>query len=131
MSWRYEVDEKHKWKHHWDRLIPGFVFLGHDDVPVGKCPSDMTSEQAEKLLNEGIPFFPEGWKASHPKRIYVVHDGAVYRAAETNPGSSYHGFPETGAELRHLPSSIRNAILKKAQELGCEVKVQRWMNQNP
>lgn len=130
--WRYEVDEERKRKHHWDRPVPGFVFVGHEDVPIGRCPSGMTTQEAENLLNDGgISFFPVGWKASHPKRIYVVYDGAVYRAVETNPGRSYHGFPETGEELRRLPSSIRNAILKRAQRLGCEDKAQRWMSQNP
>lgn len=131
-TWQYEVDDHPKWKHHWNRPDPGFVFVGHEDVPVGKCPNSMTTQEAENLLNDGgIPFFPVGWKASHPKRIYVVHDGAVYRAVETIPGRSYHGFPATGEELRRLPSSIRNAILKRAQQLRCEDKVRRWMSQNP
>ena len=130
-AWQYEVDEQPKRKHHWDKPRAGFEFVGNDDVPIGKCPSTMSLEEAGRLLNDGVPFFPDGWKESFPKRIYAVHDGVVYRATPTNPGKSYHGFPATSRELNRLPSSMRNAILQKAQVLGCAEGVRRWMSQSP
>src|SRR5438128_928968 len=90
--WKYEPDEIPKKKHHWDLDSPGFVVVG--GMEVGKCPSGLSLHKAEEILATGIEFFPVGHRHSWPKRIDVVHEGAVYRAVPTNPGVSYHGFPE-------------------------------------
>lgn len=125
--WRYEADETPKRKHHWNREEAGFVRVG--STLVGKCPAGLTLSVAEQLINDGIEFRPPGWSRAYPQRIYVVHEGVVYRATPTNPGSSYHGFPERGSELRRLPRSIWNRILERAETLGCSEAVKRWMQQ--
>ena len=63
----------------------------------------------------------------YPTRIYVVHDGVVYRAKPTNPGVSYHAFPETSEELQKLPRATLRAIRERADALGCLVQVNRWI----
>lgn len=127
MGFRYEPDEEPKRKHHWDRAEPGFVEVR--SVLVGKCPSDLTIARAEALLQDGIPWNrPRTPDLGYPDAIYVVYDGAVYRAKPTRPGVSYHAFPELGSRLRELPRQLKTRILEKARELGCDVGVQRWMN---
>lgn len=95
---------------------------------VGKCPSGMSLDEAERLLNTGIEWtnpnshHDEDW----PEQIYVVHEGAVYRAMVTRRGVSYHGFPAN----RRVPPTLRDRILARARELDCEVEVKRWMRKH-
>lgn len=124
--WKYSPDEDPKRKHHWDRPHAGFVEVG--GVQIGKCPSGITNQQAEDALNAGIPWHnPRIPNVGWPDRIYIVHDGVVYRAKPTNPGTSYHAFPELPAELNNLPGSLRAKIIARAQELGCQTEVIQWM----
>ncbi len=126
-KWKYEPDERPKRKHHWDKDVPGFVSIAGEIV--AKCPRNLSLERAEELINEGIPFDSDrAGVGPWPGTIYVVHEGAVYRAKPTSPGVSYHGFPETAERCRKLPRTVRNAILARADELGCGVEVRRWMN---
>lgn len=125
MPWKYEVDEKPKRKHHWDQ--PFADFLKVHGVLIGKCPSNLSFEEAEKLLNEGVAYPPDTSIGSAPARIYSVKDGVVYRATSTNPGVSYHGFPELGSELRRLPKSTLKAIIELAERKGCSAEVQKWI----
>lgn len=126
--WKYQPDEEPKRKHHWGESRAGFVMESGESV--GKCPSTISVPLAEQLLNnQGIPWsnprFPAG---TYPDRIYVVHDGVVYRAKPTNPGVSYHAFPDSPEHLRHLPKKIREQILGLADTLGCKKEVQAWMD---
>jgi hypothetical protein len=57
-----------------------------------------------------------------------VHQGVVYRATPTNPGRSYHGFPESERELQRLPRHVRHQILERAKILDCEEEVRRCLN---
>lgn len=107
-SWVYEPDEKPKRKHFWDKPLPGFILIQGNLV--GKCPDTLSLEDAQRLLNEGIPYSPKGWRQAYPKRIYVVHENCVYRATPTNPGVSYHGFPEKPSELRKLPRGLSRKL---------------------
>jgi hypothetical protein len=127
--WAYEAEEAPKRKHAWSNSCPGFV--KHRGALVGKCPHDLTTEEAERLLNTGLPYPSERWGKDWPDRIYVVHEGAVYRAVPTVAGRSYHGFPELPSELRRLPRTFRESLLSKARELGCEDQVRRWMRKGP
>ncbi|MBI4703269.1 MAG: hypothetical protein HY744_19300 [Deltaproteobacteria bacterium] len=127
MPWEYEPDEKPKRKHAWDEPYPGFVEVRGEVV--GKCPAGLSNDEARELLNQGIAWTrPRSPSLGWPDAIYVVHAGAVYRAKPTNPGVSYHAFPETGERLREVPRSLRRRILDRARELGCEQEVRRWMN---
>ncbi len=124
--WAYEPDEVPKRKHRWGNDYAGFVEVGGNLV--GKCPTSMTMDRAEKLLNDGIPWSPGNWRRPYPKRIYVIgDDGVLYRATPTNPGRSYHGFPEHYLLFPDGSQNLRKQLLQVARERGCEDKVREWM----
>ena len=125
-KWKYEPDEVPKRKHAWEKDYAGFVIVR--GVQVGKCPKGLDLDRAEGLISNGIRFFPKRWDKPYPKRIYVVYDGVLYRAEPTNPGVSYHGFPELPREFHSLPKQIRDEILVRAQELGQLDQVKRWVS---
>jgi hypothetical protein len=120
--WLYEADEKPKQRHSWQNKKAGFIEV--KGVLIGKCPKGQDPKVAETLLNDGIPYFPpRSWNHWHPKSIFIIHDGAVFRALPTVPGKSYHAFPEK----ERIPPRIRQQILDKARKLGCFDKVRRWL----
>jgi hypothetical protein len=124
LVWRYETDETPKKKHQWSRNEAGSIEVG--GAVVSKCPNDLTTQEAEEMLNAGIPWSPRNWTRDYPQRIYAVRLGVVYRATTTNPGVSYHGFPEL---IEKLPPDrvLREKIfeLGKSQGFGAELK--RWL----
>jgi hypothetical protein len=123
-TWRYEPDENPKRRHAWSNAHAGFVIV--QGVEIGKCPNNISLAEAERLLNTGIPLNATRSVAGYPARVYVVHDGVVYRATPTNPGVSYHAFPEKAEEFRRLPRSVREAILSEANRQGYGEDVGRW-----
>lgn len=123
--WQYEPDESPKRKHHWSNDFAGFIEVGVNFV--GKCPSSLTLQQAEELLNSGVEWSPRVWREKYPKRIYVVHGGVLYRATPTNPGRSYHGFPERPERFPAGSSALRRQILDIANRLNCENELRAWM----
>lgn len=128
MTWLYQSDETPKRKHHWDKDHAGFVEVG--SVPVGKCPSTMDASSAQALLEDAIPYFPPRWDRTYPKRLYAMSDGVVYRATPTNPGTSYHGFPEHPSTFPRAGNArdVKRQLLERATRQGCEREVRRWMN---
>ncbi len=122
--WHYEPDEHPKKKHAWSNPHAGFVNV--QGVEIGKCPNNISIAEAEQFLNTGIPFIPPRTSVTYPTRIYVVHSGVVYRATPTNPGVSYHAFPERAEDFRRLPRSLRESILNEADRLGHGDAVRRW-----
>ena len=118
------MDENPKKKHAWAHARAGFVVV--QGVEIGKCPNNISVAEAERLLNTGIPVEAARSVAGYPTRIYVVHDGVVYRATPTNPGVSYHASPEQAEEFRRLPRGIQEAILSEADRQGRGENVRRW-----
>lgn len=128
MSYVYEPDEQPKRKHYWRKDEAGFEQVGPNFI--GKCPRNLTLEDAQQLLDAGVPWSPPKWPKKHPKRLYAIHDGVVYRAGETVPGRSYHGYPEHKSRFPKgkEASATKEALLQRAEELGCELEVRRWMS---
>lgn len=124
--WRYEPDENPKKKHAWGKLEAGFV--RHGERLVGKCPSDLSNEDAERLLNEGIPEIAARPRVDYPARIWAIHDGVLYKARPTNRGKSYHGCPASPDEFERLDDDMRDAILQRARELGQERELRKWLS---
>ena len=122
--WRYEPDQVPKRKHHWAENHAGFVVV--NGARVSKCPSTLSLSEAEELLNSGIEWSPRNWPNDYPQRIYGVRDGVVYRATPTNPGVSYHGFPEL---IESLPPGrdLKDQLLAAAKAQGCEEEVRTWL----
>ena len=125
MEWEYEPDEIPKRKHSWDEDEAGFIIIG--GVPVGKCPKGISNETAREILNTGIVWSPKRWDHEYPQRIYTIYQNVIYRAVPTNPGKSYHGFPEHPDSFRELPSALRKKILEHAERLGCLEEVRKWL----
>ena len=128
--WTYEprgTPQVPKPKHGWANDEPGFE-EGVGGQIIGKCPAGISNTEAEQLLNEGISWtnphshHKEDW----PEQIYVVHQGVIYRAIPTRGGISYHGFPAA----RRVPRSLKEKILRRARDLGCETEVKRWMRKH-
>lgn len=126
--WRYQVDEHpRKRKHHWDNDYAGFEEDARGEI-VGRCPSGITLDKAQDLINrQAVPYHNPKAPGPNPDRLYVVHDGVVYRAVPTVAGQSFHGFPELPQRLRDLPKSLRNKILDLAEQLGCKERVEEWI----
>ena len=124
-KWLYEPDENPKRKHHWSRDEAGFVTVG--GIFVGKCPSGMTLAQAQTLLDSGIEWSPRAWGDTYPQRIYCVWEGVLYRATITNPGRSYHGFPEHPSKFPPGNRLLRTQILELARQRDCERELRAWM----
>lgn len=127
--WECEPDEDPKRKHRWPHDEAGFA-EPNERYFVGKCPRTLTLVEAKEMLNRGVPWTPASWRRDYPKRIYAVRRGVVYRAMPTNPGRSYHGFPEhysgfpTGGNARE----VKDKLLEWASDEGCEGPVREWMN---
>ena len=101
----YEPEQNPKRKHHWPHPEP--ILIRIDNEWIGKCPAGVTLEEAEALLNQGVSWSPENWPHQHPKRIYLLRQGIVYRATPTIPGVSYHAFPERAGGL---PRSVERRL---------------------
>ncbi len=120
-TWRYEPDQVPKKKHAWNQDFPGFDKQG--EYLVGKCPSGFDLALAEARLNDGIP---EWGESEHPKKIWIVHEGVLYRATPTVPGRSYHAFPELADKFEDLPGSLKKSIWERANQLNCAEKLKQW-----
>lgn len=96
---------------------------------MGKCPKGLSLRDAEALLQRAVPWSPKNRRKSHPKRLYAVHEGVVYRAVETNQAAPTTASPSTPATFpnRLGARELREALLQQARELGCEVDVRRRM----
>ena len=126
-KWLYEPDEDPKRKHHWNQNEAGFVTVGA--ILVGKCPSGMSIQLAQTLLDTGIEWSPsKGWIQPYPQRIYCVWDGVLYRAMPTNPGRSYHGFPEYPSGFPPGNRALRDQIVDLARVCDCEQDLRAWMH---
>lgn len=124
-KWLYEPDENPKRKHHWNQNTAGFVTVG--DIYVAKCPNNMPITLAQTLLNAGVEWSPKMWTEPYPKRIYCVWEGVLYRAMLTNPGRSYHGFPEHPSGFPPGSRELRNKLIELAREQHCEQELRAWM----
>lgn len=127
-AWLYEPEAQPKLKHHWSHNRAGFIRVGSELV--AKCPAAMTLADAQTLLDNSVPYSPPRWTRPYPQRLYAVSDGVVYRATPTNPGISYHGFPEYPDRfpIKGNAQQVKQRLLAEAEHQGCRQEVRRWMN---
>lgn len=123
--WRYDRGEG-RLKHRWGKLVAGFE-PGNRGA-VGKCPCDVTQEEAEAALNAGLPL-PELAGGDHPRRIYAVFRGVIYEAVPTVPGVSYHAYPWRGdlPGRSRLPRTILAKLEQQALESGHWEEFKTWL----
>lgn len=118
-GWLYEPEAQPKLKHHWQHNRADFVEVG--SVQIAKCPAGMTLAAAQALLDNSVRYSPPRWSRPYPQRLYAVSDGVVYRATPTNPGVSYHGFPEHPDRFPSKGNArqVKQWLLGEAERQGC------------
>ncbi|HTV33518.1 MAG TPA: hypothetical protein VME69_10535 [Methylocella sp.] len=111
-------------KHVGTGLAPEIDFVkGSPRHFVGKCPHGIPDELKERLLNEAIADDNGDREIDFPKRLHVVHEGAIYRAETTTYGCSYHAFPYAGK----LGKSLVIRLRKMADTKGCRKEFDNWV----
>ena len=122
-EWLYDRGEnrhKHRWKH--DRA--GFEPEGRHGI--GKCHSSITPEIAQELLRNGVTYRAPG--SEEITHIYAVYRGAIYEAAPTSPGLSYHGYPWKGDQGRPaLPPRIIRELHARAASDNYSKEFEDWL----
>jgi hypothetical protein len=93
---------------------------------VGKCPSTLKPADHVRLLNEGIVGSNGDRELPFPKKLYVVHEGAIYEGQTTDRGKSYHGYPYRGK----LPLSLLDALRELAVEKDCADEFDSWVKKH-
>lgn len=120
---RYDPGE-HRFKHCWSE--PRAAFVQQGSAQIGKCPSTLSKDLAEQLLNDGL-VYPTGEVS--PERIYNVHEGVVYEAVFS--GDGWHGYPwRYRPGRRSLPRQIRQELECRAKQLGCLSAYKLWMKEH-
>lgn len=90
---------------------------------VGRCPHKMPDTLKTQLLNEAISADNGDREIDFAKRLYVVHEGAIYRAETTDWGISYHAYPYAGK----LGRSLLTELGKMAAAKGCHAEFDIWV----
>lgn len=93
---------------------------------IGKCPATLEAKDHLRLLNEAVAGSNGDRELDFPKKLYAVHDGAIYEAQTTDRGFSYHGYPYRGK----LAGSLVDALRAIAVTKGCEDAFDRWTKQH-
>ena len=75
------------------------------------------------LLNEAIAAPNGDRELAAAKKLYVVHNGAIYEAQTSDQGRSYHGYPYKGK----LSASILKRLAKMAKDKKCSDLFDKWV----
>jgi hypothetical protein len=113
-----------RWKHVGNSDVPEIAYV--NNVPkyaIGKCPRNVPDAAKVDLLNEAIPAANGDREIDFPKRLYVVHEGAIYRAETTTAGKSYHAFPYAGK----LGKALTAKLQAMADRKGCRKEFDKWV----
>ena len=114
-----------RYKHVNTAASPRFVTKhGNPKHVIGQCPNGMSAALLDHLVNEAFPTSSDSSCTAFPKRVYVVHDGAIYQAMTSDQGKTYHGYPYQGK----LSSSMLTALRKMAINKGCLGGFDQWVD---
>ena len=122
----YDKGER-RFKHVGKRKVPVIEF--DDSQPkkwVGKCPSTLSEVDRTDLLNRAIAAPNGDRELPVPKKLYAVHNGAIYEAQTSDQGRSYHGYPYKGK----LSASILKKLAKMANDEGCSDPFEKWVDEH-
>lgn len=121
---RYDKgDRRHKHVH--SAPEPCFqVEHGNPKRVIGKCLKGMKPPLLDALINQAIPPVEDPSGRAFDKRLYVVHDGAIYEAQSSDRGKSYHGYPYKGK----LSSATIARLRQMAEDKGCLDQFKRWVD---
>lgn len=87
---------------------------------VGKCPNNVSIEEATELLQRAIPGDNGDREADYPKVLYMVREGAIYEAATSNAGVSYHAYPYRGKLAKALVEELRSRFVNESSRKAFE-----------
>jgi len=113
-----------RFKHCWKRPFAGFEPTDEDqpiNKQVGKCSSKIRQDDAQVLLDDGIPVKDQNDR--HPGIIYNVFEGIPYEAVPTEYGKSYHGYPWQG----RMPKVVLGRLRSRAEEQGFLSQFNSWV----
>lgn len=123
---RYDKGER-RHKHVGRGEAPEIEFVpGNPRMWIGKCPATLTPDNHVRLVNEAIPGSNGDRELPFSKKLYAVHDGAIYEGQTTDRGKSYHGYPYRGKLARGLIDALRSIAVKK----GCEKEFDTWVKRH-
>lgn len=80
---------------------------------IGKCPSTLSAQGRQTLLDEAIAASNGDRELDVPRRVYVVHEGAIYEGQTSDRGKSYHGYPYRGKMSGALLGALRQMAICK------------------
>ncbi len=121
-SRKYDKGER-RHKHVGKGSLPIIAF--DSGVPkkwVGKCPSTLLEADCARLLNEALAAPNGDRELEAPKKLYVVHQGAIYEAQTSDGGTCYHGYPYRGK----LSDAILTKLEEMAERKGCAPDFRDW-----
>jgi hypothetical protein len=89
---------------------------------VGKCPSTLSQVDRDRLLNEAVAAPNGDRELDIPKKVYTVHEGAIYEAQTSDQGHSYHGYPYRGKLSGAIVGQLRAMAIQK----NCLAEFNEW-----
>lgn len=121
---KYEKGEnRHK---HSGKVADAQMVQGKGGHWVGKCPKGFSLNDAQTLLQNGIPEFRKT-TAEKPYRIWAYFNGAIYAARSQDGGNTWHGFPN-GHPMKEPPSQIMRQLVQRASERDEEANIKEWLD---
>ncbi len=122
---RYDKGER-RYKHVGKGTEAEIEFVsGSPKMWVGKCPPTLTHGDHVRLVNEAIPGNNGDREIPFPKKVYAVHEGAIYEGQTTDRGGSYHGYPYRGKLGRGLLDELRKISVAK----NCQAAFETWVKE--
>ena len=114
-------------KHRWKKNYAGFSDFQRNIV--GKCPNDITLEQAQNLLEEAITDPPDEFNTDpYPKRLYNVYKGVIYLAIGDGRSNRYHAFPADN--IKSMDKETLRILEERAIASGDENSFKKWVEDN-
>ena len=89
---------------------------------VGKCPATIGDAERDDLLERAVPLPNNDRELEPPKKIYAVHNGAIYEARTSDHGRTYHAYPFKGK----LGDGMIDLLRAMADKDGCRDKFETW-----
>jgi hypothetical protein len=123
---RYDKGER-RIKHIGKGPVAAIDFDDHDPKKwVGKCPPSISQAERVRLLRQAIPAPNGDRELAVPKKLCVVHEGAIYQAQTSDGGATYHAYPYRG--------KLSGALLTKLEDMpregGCADAFRDWVKRH-
>lgn len=122
----YDKGER-RYKHVGKTDRPEIQFIpGNPRMWIGKCPASLTADDRTRLVNEAIPASNGDRELSAPRKIYTVHEGAIYEGQTSDRGKTYHGYPYRGKLAGRLLIALKEIAVAKE----CVKEFDSWVKQH-